>query len=348
MSTPSPACSLTLRSLRFAAGVGLALVVPLAAAGAAQQATNAPLVWPPPPDAPRLAYVQSIRQSADVGVKPSGLTRFARWIVGSNKGNESLEKPFGLALDERDNLCLTDTGAKSVCFFDRTAKKWLRWEKVGALVWSSPVAVAKHGGTLFVADSGLGSIVAFDLKGKLLFQITNRLERPCGLAVLGDRLLAVDSQRHSVLAFDFTGGFLSEFGRRGVEPGEFNFPTHLATGGTNLILVTDSMNHRVQVFDAGGAFLRQIGSVGDGPGCFSRPKGVAADGAGRVYVMDAMFDNLQIFDGQARFLMPLGKSGGAPGEFWMPNGIAISHSNQVFIADTYNHRIQVFQYVGQP
>ena len=337
-----------LRSLRFAVGMCSVVVLPLAVVASARPSTNAPLVWPAPPDAPRLAYVQSISQPADVGIKAAGLTRLGRWLTGSNKGNESLQKPFGVALDEQDNLCLTDTAANVVCFFDRADKKWQRWGKIGELTFSCPVAVAKHGSTLFVADSGLGSVVAFDLKGKLLFQTTNHLERPCGLAVLGGRLLVVDSQRHCVAAFDFSGRYLSEFGRRGVGPGEFNFPTHLAVGGTNTILVTDSMNSRVQMLDAQGQFIRTIGSAGDGPGCFSRPKGVAADASGRVYIVDAIFDNVQIFDGEGRFLMPLGQAGAGPGQFWMPNGIAISRRQEVFIADTFNHRLQVLQYVGQP
>ena len=348
MPTPAYACCRLLRFSRFVAEMCSPVMLSLTVFASATPATNAPLVWPAPPDAPRLAYVQSISQPADVGIKAAGLTRLGRWLTGSNKGNESLQKPFGVALDEQDNLCLTDTGANVVCFFDRAAKRWHRWEKVGDLYWSSPVAIAKHGGTVFVADSGLGCIVAFDLKGKLLFQITNRLERPCGVAVLGERLLVVDSQRHVVVACDFSGRYLAEFGRRGTSPGDFNFPTHIATHGLDLVLVTDSMNRRVQVFDGQYRFLRSIGNAGDGPGCFSRPKGVAADASGRVYVLDAMFDNVQIFDGEGRFLMPLGEAGAGPGQFWMPNGLAISRSQKVFIADTYNHRIQVLQYIGQP
>ena len=84
-------------------------------------------VWPAPPDAPRIAFVQTIHRPGDVGVHPSGFKRFARWITGSEKGNEPLIKPFGIALDEAGNLCLTDTGANAVCYFDRAKKKWLRW-----------------------------------------------------------------------------------------------------------------------------------------------------------------------------------------------------------------------------
>ena len=89
------------------------------------------IVWPSPPEAPRIAYVQSFSRPADLGIKQSSLTRFGHWITGSDKGNELLVKPFGVALDENDNLCLTDTGANRVSYFDRAKMKWQSWGQIG-------------------------------------------------------------------------------------------------------------------------------------------------------------------------------------------------------------------------
>lgn len=310
----------------------------------AQPATS--LVWPPQPDAPRIAFVQTIGQPADVGVKRSGFGRFANWLTGSVKGKEPLIKPFGVAFDENDNLCVTDTGANAICFFDRQKTKWSRWEKLGKFRFESPVAVAKQKGIFYVADSGLASIIAFDERGRLLFETTNQLQRPSGLAISSERLFATDSKRHCVVVFNLAGKFISEFGKRGTGAGEFNFPTHIAADAGGNLFVTDSINSRVQMFDAGGNFKKEIGSIGDAPGHFSRPKGVAADAFGHVYVIDGMFDNIQIFDREGRFLLNLGETGTGAGQFWLPNGIAISRQNEIFIADSYNRRIQVFKYVG--
>jgi DNA-binding beta-propeller fold protein YncE len=313
----------------------------------ASAADSTKLVWPPPPDAPRIRYVQSITRPLDVGVKPSGPARVWRWIVGNNPEKEFLSKPFGVAVDDLGNVCITDTGANTVCYFDRAKPAWRRWDKIGTLRFSSPVAVVKRGGVFYVADTGLERVIAFDESGKLLFQITERLERPAGLAFAGDRLLVVDSKRHAVLSFDASGKFLSEFGRRGTAPGDFNFPTHIAAGPAGNLFVTDSMNSRVQMLSPEGKFLAQIGSIGDSPGQFSRPKGVAVDPQGHVYVVDALFDNIQVFDREGRFLLTMGGSGQLPGQFWLANGIAVSAQNEIFVADAYNKRIQVFQYVGQ-
>jgi sugar lactone lactonase YvrE len=308
--------------------------------------SSKPIVWPAPPEPARIQYVQSVHRPADIGVKMSAFSRFGRWITGSEKGNEPLNKPFGIALDEQDNLCLTDTGANAVCYYDRLKRKWSRWDKIGSFRFASPVAIAKRDGVFFVADSARSSIVAFDQAGKLTFVATNHLERPSGLAILKDQLFVADSQRHRVVIFDLHGNYRSEFGRRGVGPGEFNFPTHLCVDQQANLYVTDSMNSRVQILDETGNFKGKLGSIGDSPGHFGRPKGVAVDAFGHIYAVDALFDNIQVFDQAGRLLLNLGDSGSQAGEFWLPNGIAISRSNEIYTTDSHNHRVQIFKYVG--
>jgi sugar lactone lactonase YvrE len=311
-----------------------------------QTVPNGP-VWPAPPAEPCVVYLKSITGPADLGIKAPALSRFATWITGNTRGPAKLEKPFALALDEAGDLLLTDMGANAVCCLDREGKKWLRWEQAGKTRFASPVAVARHRETVYVADSVLGKVLAMDLKGKLLFEITRELERPSGLAIAADKLYVADAQRHHVVAYTLKGEFLSKFGQRGTAPGEFNFPTHLAADAAGRLYITDSMNCRVQVFSASGEFQKVIGGAGDGPGNFSRPKGVAVDRSGHIYVVDAMFDNVQIFDDQGRLLLRWGDTGGDPGQFWLPNAIVITRENDIYVADSYNHRIQAFKYTGK-
>src|SRR5260370_27836621 len=107
-------------------------------------------VWPLPPDEPRVAFQQIITQPGDVGIEPSGFGRCGNWITGGRTGSESLSKPFGIALDEQGNLCLTDTGANAVGYLDFARKKWTYWTAIGRVRFASPVAVVKRNGTIFV------------------------------------------------------------------------------------------------------------------------------------------------------------------------------------------------------
>lgn len=305
-------------------------------------------VWPSPPDQPRITYVRSLHTPPDIGQSQSMFTRFGHWLTGENGESLALQKPFGLALDETGNLCVTDTGANLVCYLDLAHKKWHVYSAAGKTAFLSPVAVAKRNGIFYVADSELGRVLAFRDDGKSVFDITNSLMRPVGLAIDGNSLAVVDSQAHDVCVFGLAGNFLFKFGKRGTGPGEFNFPTHIAADGHGHWLVTDSLNCRIQTFSTDGKFVSQFGSNGDTPGSFARPKGVAADSFGHIYVVDAVFNNVQIFDAAGRLLLNFGQGGDGPGEFGLPAGIVIAPDNTIYIADAYNHRVQVFRYLGGP
>ena len=305
-------------------------------------------VWPASPNQPRIAYVQDLRGPRDVGQTPSVVRSFANWITGDTGEDLKLRRPYAVALDESGNLCLTDTEERLVCYADFTQKKWRRYDGVGQTKFASPVAVVRHHGIFYVADSELAKVFAFDERGKPAFEISAPLTRPVGLVIVGDSLYVVDSQAHAVFIFGLDGKLQFQFGQRGNGPGEFNFPTSIATDGQGHLLVADTMNCRLQVFDLRGNFIRQFGSNGDTAGHFARPKGVAVDSAGRIYVVDALFDNFQIFSPDGKLLLGVGQRGDGPGGFDLPNGIAIGADNRIFIADTYNHRVQVFKYIGQP
>jgi len=305
-------------------------------------------IWPLPPDEPRLEYVKSIRGPADIGQSPSVWHRVSNWVTGDTGEAMNLQKPFGVALDETGNLCLTDTGAGAVCYCDFVHKKWKRWEAVDKERFKSPVAVARRDGIFYVADSEWGKVVAFRDNGKKVFEISTPLQRPAGLAVASDALVVADSQAHTIFVFDLQGKLRFQFGTRGAGPGEFNFPTHVGVDGQGHLLITDSMNARIQVFTPDGKFISEIGSSGDTSGHFGRPKGAAADTYGHIYVADAVFNNVQVFDLNGQLLLTLGEAGAEPGQFGLPNGIAIDGTNQIYITDCYNRRVQVLKYIGQP
>jgi DNA-binding beta-propeller fold protein YncE len=282
-----------------------------------------------------------------MGRSPSVWKRAIQFIAGASAERNAFSKPFGLALDESGNLCLTDTGNNTVCYYDLARKQWHRWEAVGKTRFGSPVAIARKQGVFYVADSELGSVFAFDETGRELWTISTPLQRPSGLACAGESLFIVDSLAHAIFMFDLHGQLRLQFGKRGEGPGEFNCPTHIAVDHQQHLLITDSLNSRIQIFDLTGKFISQIGSAGDAPGHFGRPKGIAADTFGHIYVVDAVYDNVQIFDSVGQLLLNWGEGGSNPGQFGMPAGIAIDADNRIYVADSYNRRVQVFKYVGE-
>lgn len=325
--------------------LALALLATCAPAGEGienQAALYESVVWPPPPQQPRIRLLAVFGEPEDIGIRQSFLGRFWGWIAGPEPRN--MVRPYGVAVDG-DRLAVTDPGAGVVHLYDIAGGDYERIERAGKRLLHSPVGVAFANHALYVADSGTGEILVFNAGGKLTRTITG-LERPTGLVWDPDsgRLYAVDTTNHNVVAFNAEGERLFAFGGRGTDDGQFNFPSHLTLAGGRLY-VNDTMNFRIQVFDLDGGFLSSFGSHGDASGDFAQPKGVGIDGEGHVYVVDALFNRVQIFDRNGTLLLVFGGDGGAPGEFWLPSGLHIA-GDRIYVADSYNRRIQIFQFLG--
>lgn len=328
----------------------LTVTVAPAAARRKKDAAKAPaLVWPLPPEPPRIKYVDSIYGAADVDpVKKAGfLDRLAG--IERRETKARFIKPYGIATDSRGRIYVTDSGQALVFVFDIDRRQVSYLGRSAQVRLRVPIGIAVDAkDRVWVADAVRQQVYAFDADGNALMALGQRDELVNPVAVAVDdarrRLYVVDSKAHLVKVFDpETGQALGEFGGRGTEPGQFNFPTNIAVDREGRVYVTDTMNFRVQIFDAEGKFLDTFGRQGNRFGQFLKPKGIALDSFGNIYVVDSDFDNFQIFDQQKRLLMFLGGGGQIPGRFWLPAGIHVDRNNRIYVADQNNRRIQIFQ-----
>ncbi len=307
------------------------------------------LLWPLPPDPPRVKLLQLIYRPEDLEIKGSWLSRAIRFIFGGGSKQWHLEQPASIVVDNVGNIFVSDPGKGEVHVFDTEGNAYRVLGNKGKESLSSPFGVAVDDtGSIYITDPKAGKIYSYDRKGNLLKDLGASLNiaRPTGIAVNNGLVYIVDTVGHRVVVADTEGGLRFEFGGRGNEDGRFNFPTSIAIDAVGKIYVSDSLNFRIQVFDRDGSFIYKFGRLGDGLGDFSRPKGVAVDSEGHIYVVDSLFDVVQVFDDKGTFLLSFGQSGGGPGEFWLPSGIYIDGNDTIYVADSYNHRVQVFQYLS--
>lgn len=323
----------------LAAALSLFPLLPLAGCSGAKETA---IVWPAPPDEPRIAFVRSVRGEDDfrgaVGTVVSGLA--------GEKSIVKLSRPFDVAVARDGRVYVTDV-AQGIFLFD--LKKG-RVEVLGAkssVELRNPRGIAWARGNVFISLASTGQIVVLDDAGKYVRTIGEPGQFPGAIDVVcdtvRDRLIVVDNKRHNVFVHSMAGDSLFALGRRGEAEGEFNFPQSAAVDRDGNIYVVDAFNFRVEVFDADGRFLRTFGSQGDAFGMFNRPKGIALDSRGNIYVLDAMHQNYQIFNQEGALLLFVGKYSSGNEGFINPVSIAIDGDDTIYVTDQLNARLQVFR-----
>ncbi len=325
---------------------------------AAAPARPLELIWPMPPDPPRVRW---LAEYADMAKVKKPVVKKQGWIdklSGAKTIDEKLElrKPYGITTDKRGRIYAADTELKTVFVIDPAARTVEQRSGNGRVPLLMPVGVAvDNEGRLFVSDAELHSVVCFSPSGEAIAHFgTSSLGRPGGIALdrQRNRLYVADAKEARIAAFDATTlKFVSYIGapaKAGEKlNGTFFGPTNVALDRQGLLYVADTLNCRVQVFDPNGKFVRAFGAQGDRPGEFIRPKGIAVDSEGHVYVADAEFNNFQILTPQGQPLLAVGSLGKAPGEFSLVAGLHISSEDQIYTTEMFQGRIQVFQYLAQ-
>lgn len=310
------------------------------------------IVWPLPPEQPRIAFMRHIGEPNDLGIKKSFFRKVFEFIVGK-EAEPHLIRPYGVFSDGKGKLYVADTGLQAVHVFDFEKKRYSQIFKLPGGRLLNPIGVASDDlGNIYVSDSVINRIFIYSSKGVFSSALGKEgdLQRVAGIAVnpKNDQIYAVDTAAHKVVVFDISGNKVTEIGHRGGGDGEFNFPTHISIDNEGRIFITDSMNFRVQVFEADGRYISKFGKLGNRLGTFSKPKGVSVDREGHIYVVDGIYDTVQIFDMEGKLLLNFGKSGTGDGNFWLPAGIFIDGKDHIYIADTYNNRVSEYRYLPQP
>ncbi len=306
-----------------------------------------PLVWPLAPETPRIRLVGELGGSADLHAAVPGSEIFKAALRGP-RPPIGFSSPHSVAVHARWLVAVADGSGSAVHILDLRARTHRMVSGWNDGRFATPIGVAWVGQRLFVTDAGRHEVIELDAQGTFRNRFgEGELKRPVGVTYVADRdqLYVVDGGSHRVVVFEPAGGLVTTFGHNGSNPGEFNYPSHIAWDGGERLLVADSGNFRVQLMDLDGVCLRVIGCKGDGAGDFSLPKGVAFDGDGHLYIVDSHFENVQIFDRQGRLLLAFGHEGAGRGEFALPAGLAIDQDNRIWVADSANRRIQVFDYL---
>ena len=310
------------------------------------------LVWPLPPDKPRVRFMGLFSNNFDI--EPRKKRTLVDRMVGNADPNkaEFFLRASGAASDSQGRIWITSPQNATLYVLDKANRKVIRITGDRGIMLKMPLglAVDSHD-NIYVSDPLQHTVVKFDRDGHLQAMIGQNpaLQNPALLALdeIRRRLFVVDSHLHEVLVYNLdTLQNIATVGKRGVKNGEFNYPVGVGVNRDGYFAVTDTGSCSVQIFSPDLKFVRRFGGHGDRPGYFTRPKGVAFDSEGNIWVVDAAFNNVQIFDPQGTVLMFVGNHGDTPGAFNLPIGINIDKQDRVYVGDALNSRVQIFQFLG--
>lgn len=268
--------------------------------------------------------------------------------VGSGPGQ--LANPTGLAVDNKGNLYVADTGNRRIQKFDADGRFLIEFGAVGAeeIVLKSPSGVTvDSGGLIYVVDVGSHKLVKFNPDGTF----ARAYEGP-DTGFYGPRDVAygsnnqiyiVDQGRSRIASFDIgTEKYSRIWGAPGVGPAEFKEATGVGVGG-DMVFVADLGNGRIQIFDLSGKFVHewpipQWTRTGD-----EYPHAVFDEKTKTVYVTSSKSNEILAFDvnGNPREgFHPEGEE-----KLESPTAMAISEINKkrwLYVLNTGNSRVSKF------
>ncbi len=342
--------------MRSSPVLAAALVASAALAGCAtaSKTERRELVWPLPPDMPRIRFVRAFQTEEDVG--GGAMRSLGRAFLPTDTA-VAVAQPTGLALspDER-TLYVTCNAPRRIVAVDLVNDSMRLIAQSGDERPVGPFAVATDAeGALYVTDHAGDTVFVLAPDGKFLRKFgKGKLDRPTGIAIDRRRQLVYvtagassASTHHRVEVFSLKGDHLRTIGTRGQQAGQFNFPANLAVSKDGQLYVVDMLNFRLQVFDPDGQLVAMFGASGAGiPGTFDKAKGVAFDAFGNVYVVDSQQGYVQIFNPKHQVLMAFGGRGEELGYMHVPTAITITSKNRIFVADFAVDRVSEYQLVN--
>jgi len=324
------------------------------------------LVWPEPPNLPRIRYTNYFagmkfeNTTANKKPKQGWMDRLAGSQTQDDKDTRKkfpfqLLGPYGMAVDSKNRLYVADQKVGAIFVFNTETRdsELIRNGFEAHFAMVNAIALDDND-RVFVSDGKLGKVLVFDANHKVEAQISEGLVDPLGLAIDTERrlLYVVDTKQDVVFVYDADSlKPLRKIGTPGKKhtltgPGEFSLPTNIALDKEGNVYVTDSLNFRVEIFDAEGQFLSQFGQHCDAIGCFERPKGIAVDSDGHVWVVDTGLALVEIYNRDGELLAYVGGPGRSLGRFNDPMGIVIDKNNRVFVSEQYPWgRVQQFRYI---
>ena len=296
------------------------------------------VVYPTPPEKPRIQYLTSFSKSTDITGKQS---EFMASVIGEEE-ERIINKPYGISI-YKGKIYICDTMLGGIIIIDLNNSTFENFVPKGMGELKKPInCFNDKSGNLYITDTQREQIVIFDENGNYISSFGEKEKiKPIDVNVDDRYIWVADMRNHSVMVYD---KYSYEFIRSipGSNPDSLSTlysPTNL-TMYNDKLYVSDFGAFNIKAYSKDGKYRKTIGSYGRNLGQFVRPKGLAVDKDDNVYVVDGAFENVQIFNKEGQLLMFFGGPYNGPGDMWLPAKVIIDYDNleyfQKYVHSNFN------------
>lgn len=215
-------------------------------------------------------------------------------------GDEYLASPVALAVDQNQNLYVSDS----------INLKVYKYNSNGILInslsppegFKRPAGIAITAiGEKFIVDALANKLHKFSIDDQYIgdfLKITEGedINTPSNIALdASGNIYLTDAMNFVVRLYDRDGNFVRKFGGAGDVPGSFARPKGISLDSDNNIYVVDANHDNTQIFNKDGQLLLYFGNNGAGPGQFYLPNGIFIDRHDRIFIADTFNRRIQVF-----------------------------------------------------
>jgi sugar lactone lactonase YvrE len=208
----------------------------------------------------------------------------------------------------------------------------------------SPYDPERH---LWILDTGMDQIFKFTQQGELVLTLgepevpasdETHFGGPSDIAFLpnGDFLISDGYKNSRIVRYSEEGNYLTEWGKRGDDRGEFRTPHSIAIDAEQRIYVADRGNSRIQVFDSNGRFLDMWPNI-------PFPLSIAVSKDQHLWVSDGRSHKFLKYDLDGKLLYSFGTFGGRPGQIWGVHQFSVDTEGNLYTAEVWGGRAQKFR-----
>ena len=268
---------------------------------------------------------------------------------GSSWSSGKFDCPWGVAVNERNEIAVTDCSNNRVQIFSCNGKFIRSFGKKGVKKgeFKDPSGIAYlNNVNIVVADTSNHRLQIFTERGEYLAQIgseeipDHQFNSPMGLSVDNDgNIIVADSDNKLIKIFTPSGQFLRKFGGEDL----LVDPYHCIQKDQYFI-VSDEGDHSIKVFNTDGDFLDKFGNEGKGDVEFNGPHCLSVDKAEHLMVCDCGNNIVQVLDLSGKCITKIRVPyGGEIEPFQLPTSTAVLTDGRIVLTDLGNHRMLIIE-----